>query len=147
MSNNTKNIRIHEETWRELHSRKRPGESYDDVITRLLEQDPQTPTQPGTRNSHELPDNLDLPGSGDTLANRRKAIARMYRHLQQQGSATKAEFLELVDAEQVGYSSPESFWSNAVKGRDSLRSLPGVSPPAEGGRTWTYTPSDSVERT
>ena len=32
-------IRVTEETWSELNSRKRPGDSFDDVIQRLLEAD------------------------------------------------------------------------------------------------------------
>jgi len=29
-------IRVRDATWQELNSRKKPGESFDDVITRLL---------------------------------------------------------------------------------------------------------------
>ncbi len=31
-----KHIRVTEETWTDLNSRKRPGDSFDDVIQRLL---------------------------------------------------------------------------------------------------------------
>lgn len=31
------NIRIKRNTWQELHNRKGPGDSFDDVIQRLLE--------------------------------------------------------------------------------------------------------------
>lgn len=32
-------IRVTEETWAELNRRKRPGDSFEDVIERLLEED------------------------------------------------------------------------------------------------------------
>jgi predicted CopG family antitoxin len=32
------NIRIKRETWRELHNRKTPGDSFDDVIRRVLDE-------------------------------------------------------------------------------------------------------------
>lgn len=32
-------IRVSEETWTELNIRKRPGDSFDDVIVRLLEEE------------------------------------------------------------------------------------------------------------
>jgi len=37
-SDDSVNIRIKEETWRELHSRKGPGDSFDDVIQRILDE-------------------------------------------------------------------------------------------------------------
>ncbi len=33
-------IEVKNETWRELNSRKEPGDSFDDVIQRLLEHEP-----------------------------------------------------------------------------------------------------------
>ena len=34
-----KHIRVTDETWKELNSRKEPGDSFDDVLSRLLEED------------------------------------------------------------------------------------------------------------
>jgi len=34
-----KHIRVTEETWRELDVRKQPGDSFDDVLQRLLDDD------------------------------------------------------------------------------------------------------------
>jgi predicted CopG family antitoxin len=34
-----KHIRVTEETWRELNIRKQPGDSFDDVLRRLLDED------------------------------------------------------------------------------------------------------------
>lgn len=83
-------------------------------------------------------DALDLPGSGETLAARRDAIRRLYDYLQDQGTAQKSDFLDQIDADAVGYASAGSFWSNCVKGRDSLQSLPGVDAPGEGEHTWRF---------
>jgi len=34
-----KHIRVREETWLELNKKKRPGDSFDDVLQRLLDED------------------------------------------------------------------------------------------------------------
>jgi len=81
---------------------------------------------------------LDLPGSGDSLEKRRIAVQTLYNHLKRKGTARRRDFLELVDADAVGYSSVESFWSNCIKGSNSLQSLPGVDPPGEGEHVWRY---------
>lgn len=75
-----------------------------------------------------------LPGSGDKLDARVDAILRMYDHLQQrEGEKVRAQDLkDLVDADDVEYSSVDSFWTNALKqnaaqGRpNALTLLPGV---------------------
>lgn len=132
----TTTIEISVENWQWLNSQKRPGESFNDVITRLRED--RDDREAHSENEPSLPEELDLPGSGDLLEQRRAAIAQLYAHLQREGSASKSDFLELVDADDVGYVSAESFWSNCIKGRDSLGTLPGVEPPSEGEHTWTY---------
>lgn len=81
---------------------------------------------------------LDLPGSGERLERRREAVRTLYEFLQEEGTASRSEFLELVDPEEVGYSSAESFWTNLVKARDALKQLPGVDAPGEGEHTWRY---------
>lgn len=83
-------------------------------------------------------DDLDLPGSGDKLERRQAAVQRLYDYLRENGTAKKSNFLQLIDADQVGYSSAESFWSNCIKGRESLGSLSGVVSPSEGEHTWRF---------
>jgi hypothetical protein len=83
-------------------------------------------------------DALDLPGSGPTLEARRETIHLLYDYLRERGTARKSDFLELIDADYVGYSSPGSFWANCVRGRDSLQSLPGVEAPGKGRNTWRF---------
>jgi hypothetical protein len=81
---------------------------------------------------------IDVPGNGQTAEARRQAVLNMRDRLRELGTAEKSDLLEVVDANSVGYSSLESFWSNVVKGRSSLKSLDGVEAPAEGGRMWRW---------
>jgi len=37
-----KHIRVTEETWLQLNKKKRPGDSFDDVLQRLLDEDAET---------------------------------------------------------------------------------------------------------
>lgn len=76
----------------------------------------------------------NLPGSGDTLEARVDAVLDLYNYLREQEGQirTTSELKELIDADDVGYGSVGSFWSNGVKansnvGRDNaLTALPGV---------------------
>jgi hypothetical protein len=81
---------------------------------------------------------LDLPGSGERLEQRREAVRTLYEFLQEEGTASRSDFLKLVDPDEVGYSTAESFWTNLVKARDALKQLPGVDAPGEGEHTWRY---------
>lgn len=84
----------------------------------------------------ELRDEIraNLPGSGDTLEARVDAVLDLYTYLREQEGQirTTSELKELVDADDVGYGSVGSFWSNGVKansniGRDNaLTALPGI---------------------
>jgi len=79
-----------------------------------------------------------LAGSGDVLEARVDAILAMYEYLREHGSAEKSELLDAIDVESTRYDGRESAWANMVKGRDSLRVLPGVEPPSSGMSTWRY---------
>lgn len=138
----TTTIQVSVENYQWLNSQKRPGESFDDVLDRLRQGGVEEAAQPAAEPSETLPEGLDLPGSGETLERRRAALGRLYAHLQREGLASRGDFLDLIDGEDVGYASAESFWSNCVKGRDSLRALPGVESPGEGGHTWRYEGKD-----
>lgn len=128
----TTTIEISTENWSWLNKRKEPGESFNDVLDRLRT------GEGGVRAPESFPDELDLPGSGDVLDRRQATLLELYEYLQEEGTATKSDFLELIDPEEVSYSSPESFWANAVKGRDTLRALPGVISPGEGEHRWKF---------
>jgi len=141
----TTTIEISVENWRWLTTQKRrPGESFNDVLDRIRQQHDEQPAslenEPTDKiEPADVPADLDLPGSGDTYERRREAIARLYTYLREEGTATRADFLELIDPSDVDYASGASFWSNCVKGRDSLAALEGVQPPGEGEHTWRYT--------
>lgn len=92
---------------------------------------------PVTARPNSTPE-LDIPGNNSTVEKRRATIMEMRDYLRDQGTAQKKQFLELVDPEEVRYASADSFWSNVVKGRDTLASLPGVEAPPEGGHTWRW---------
>lgn len=130
----TTTIQVNEVTAERLHARKRRGDSYDDVIVRLLDGDPDE----ATADVPESVDDLDVPGSGATAERRRRTIGRLYAYLRDQGTAEKSDFLALVDPDDVGYASEASFWSNCVKGKDTLSALPGVETPGEGERRWRF---------
>lgn len=135
----TTTIELSQENWRWLNSLKEgPGESFNDVLDRLRGSDVSTSPHRLKTDTPDLPNELDLPGSGDVLEQRRAAIARMYSYLQTEGTAQRDDLLEVVDVDATGYASAASFWSNCIKGKDTLRSLPNVEPPTEGGRTWKY---------
>jgi predicted CopG family antitoxin len=40
-----KHIRVTEETWLDLNKKKRPGDSFDDVLQRLLDEDREETTE------------------------------------------------------------------------------------------------------
>jgi len=81
----------------------------------------------------------ELPGSGELAERRADEILKMWDHLREHGTAEKSDFLGVVDVEATGYDGSESVWSNMVKGRDTLRALPGVETPATGKTKWRYT--------
>ena len=101
-------------------------------------------TETGTARSDDTPavDRAQLrealAGSGDVLEARVDAIVAMYDRLRQEGEATKGELLDVVDADTVNYAGADSVWANMVKGKKTLRTLPGVEPPPTGRATWRY---------
>lgn len=101
--------------------------------------EPEPEAQPeaeGDRHRDHLRD--ELAGSGDLAERRVDAILSMYDVLRERGSAEKDELLDAVDVDATDYASRDSVWSNMVKGKDTLRALPGVEPPPSGKTTWRY---------
>lgn len=82
---------------------------------------------------------VNTPGSGERREKREQALREMYDYLREHGTARRRDFEEIVDAEDVGYGSFGSFWTNYVKAKDALKQLPNVDAPGEGEHTWTYT--------
>ena len=64
----------------------------------------------------------------------------MYAHLREHETAENDDLLEAVDVDATGYADADSVWANMVKGKDTLRALPGVQKPSPGRTTWRYVP-------
>ena len=79
-----------------------------------------------------------LAGDGDLLERRVDAILRMYLYLREHGTAKSDDLRDVVDPDAVDYADANSVWSNMVKGKDTLRALPGVRTPSTGKATWRY---------
>jgi hypothetical protein len=84
----------------------------------------------------------ELPGSGRRLEARVDAIVAMRDELRERGEAERDELLAAADVEATGYSDANSFWKNAVAGKDTLRALPGVEAPSTGNSVWWWAGGD-----
>jgi HTH domain. len=88
----------------------------------------------------------EVPRSGAVAERRADAILKMYDYLREHGEGENDELTDLVDPDVVELGSAESFWSNVVKGKDTLRALPGVEKPPDGvNDTWKYRPAGDGE--
>jgi hypothetical protein len=155
-------IQIEDAEWKRLNARKNPGETFADVAERVCDkadaydemaepenergavvpdaEDPSEPDDDVHARARERIESMALPGDDDVLDARREAVYSLWEFLRAEGVASKREFLERVDPDAVSYASAESFWSNCIKGRDALQSMPGVEPPKEGMHRWVYHP-------
>jgi len=166
-------IRVTEELADELFDKKRRGETYEDVIWRLIEESetassgheprgegledaPPEPSSTPTEGhavreeaEHALR-NLGLPGRGDDLEERIEALLAMHDLLREhEGERVEAGQLKEV-AEQYahGYADADSFWTNCVK-KNSAQERPNALKALPGVREagtgeYTYSP-DSAE--
>lgn len=81
-------------------------------------------------------DDIDLPGSGATLAARREALRAAYDYLVENPSARKSDFLaDVFPDHPAEYDTAEGWW-NALQ--PALKKLPGVDPPEERGHIWHF---------
>ncbi|ELY61197.1 helix-turn-helix domain-containing protein [Natronolimnohabitans innermongolicus] len=79
---------------------------------------------------------VELPGTGETLEDRREALHASYEYLTENPSAKKSDFLQDVFPQYpAGFETAEGWW-NAIQ--PALRELPGVDPPQERGHIWHY---------
>jgi hypothetical protein len=82
----------------------------------------------------------ELPGTGEILERRRRALLAAYDYLSEHPEAKKADFLRDVFPEhRAEFESAEGWW-NAIQ--PALRELPGVDPPKERGHIWHYLGGD-----
>ena len=93
--------------------------------------------QPGaTDAAHDV----DLPGSGEILEQRREALLAAYDYLSSNPEAKKADFLrDVFPDHRAEFESAEGWW-NAIQ--PALREMPGVDPPKERGHIWHYLGGD-----
>lgn len=133
-------IQVSDELADELHERKERGDSYEDVIWRLIgsgggrssDRDPRgetvedAPPEPESRpdESYAARDDaehvlreLGLPGRGDDLEARIEALLEMHDLLRErEGERVETEDLkEIVERHAHGYADADSFWTNCVK--------------------------------
>jgi hypothetical protein len=133
-------IRVTEELADALFDRKRRGETYEDVIWRLIEEaegrssgheprgkapedappEPSTTTAEGhavREEAEHVLRGLGLPGRGDDLDARVEALLAMHDLLRErEGERVEADQLkEVADEYAHGYADAGSFWSNCVK--------------------------------
>jgi DNA-binding Lrp family transcriptional regulator len=81
---------------------------------------------------------LDVPGSGSRLDARVAATVRLVEYLEAEGEATAEELKALLDADDVGYATVESYWANFIRGPGVLKELDEVEAPGKGGKVYRY---------
>lgn len=144
------NIAVSDQVWSELNSRKRPGESFDDVLRRVLNieaelvsSEPAPPTSPPI----ELPEGL--PGNKDDDA-MRAAIAAAVELVRARKAVTAREFVaELIEEHPFDYDVAAAlatvdageryrggWWRSIIK--PGLEAHPDVQKPPRGGSEWTW---------
>lgn len=160
-------IRVTEELADELYDQKERGESYEDVIWRLLDDDGEdgdsgdvqhveesreTDPNPEPRRSLDeaesdveaFLEDVDFPGSRDR-AECVAAVQAAYDYLQREGSATMREFVrEVMPEYPVGYDVPVLEEGERYRGawwrkvvKPGLKKLPDVESPPAGASDWT----------
>lgn len=96
------------------------------------------------RDLRELVEDVDLPGEGEVLEQRRDAVAECLRYLYTEKQATKSDFIgEVYDEHPAGYGSSGGWW-NAIGPavREVATEREDLSPPGgEGAHNYQYTGS------
>jgi predicted CopG family antitoxin len=121
----TTTIEVREDQADALHDLKDRGDSYKDVIERLLAL--AEDAQDGRLASLRAPETaleerreavkaLEIPGQGDAEAQRREAVRAVVEHLERQERAPKSELVE-IGAELAGdtYADKQSLWKNLAQ--------------------------------
>jgi predicted CopG family antitoxin len=142
----TTTIEITREQWKELNSRKEPGDGMKDVIARLLSEnsgesleEPETSRETVERareTTETTPwfESVDTPPSSNRDAFEDAARA-LESEVRERGSITRSEATDaLHDTHPAGYSNGRTWWRRVS--RPLLEAHPEVSPPPEGGARW-----------
>lgn len=159
-------IQVSDELADELYARKQRGDSYEDVIWRLIEQgggerpasgstEPDEPAVVENRQEVELYNSpadlstVDFPQTADREA-AKEAVTATVEHLMESGGATKGEVvLEVMPEHPVGYDADAAleqieagdryrgaWWRKVVK--PGLEAVDGVEKPDSGASRWRY---------
>jgi predicted CopG family antitoxin len=152
-------IEVKQTTWQALNVRKTPGDSFDDVIQRLLqeteshspiESQPQQPRQDTSEARERGESSFALP---DTLPDRidregaREAIEAAVSFIERNNGATMREIVPAVGQEHdLGYDVPSeipqgeryrsAFWRKCI--RPGLENHPEIQKPNPGQSEWGY---------
>lgn len=131
----TTTIEIRKDQWKDLNALKEPGESFKDVIDRLLtdgpterretrETVPQSEAEQDRderrqrdEETHTVESALavvDLPGSGEKLERRRAAFRSLLKRLAQSDGPTNDLYTPTFEAHEVDYRDASSWRSNAA---------------------------------
>jgi hypothetical protein len=152
-------IEVKETTWQALNVRKTPGDSFDDVIQRLLQQtESHSPIEPQPRQPRQDTSEARERGESsfalpDTLPDRideidaREAIEAAVRFIEQQNGATMREIVPAVGQEHdLGYDVPSeipegeryraAFWRKCL--RPGLENHPNIQKPDPGQSEWRH---------
>lgn len=118
------NIPVSDEVWRELNSRKNPGDSFDDVLRRelgLVDEDRRQQAEAAAADT-----GLDE----DWQA----ALVAVWAYLQEVGEASPSDIRDAVYAEEPCDSSPEWWWK---KLSGEIAAMPGVERVSQRRFEWT----------
>jgi predicted CopG family antitoxin len=118
------NIPVSDEVWRELNSRKNPGDSFDDVLRRelgLMDED---------RRQHAEAAAADTGLGEDWQA----ALVAVWAYLQEAGEASPSDIRDAVHPEQP-CDSGEEWWWKKISGE--ISAMPGVERVSQRRFEWT----------
>lgn len=145
----TTTIEITRDVWRELNARKYPGDSFNDVLERLLRDGEADDTRTRERTDNQKQDVRDESG-GEWSAEQREAIHAARDFLRERETATMREFvLEVMPDHPAGYDLPDldairngdkrfkgAWWRSVVK--PGLKELDEVEAPDPGRSEWRW---------
>jgi predicted CopG family antitoxin len=107
------NIPVSEQVWRELNSRKNPGDSFDDVLRREL----------GLVNHHDRADAEAAAAATGLGEDWQAALVAVWEHLREVGEASPSDIRDAVHPEHPCDSGQQWWWK---KLSDEIDQLPGV---------------------
>lgn len=146
----TTTIEILEDQADALHDLKERGDSYKDVLDRLLEAAGDEPGQETAQAAPELAEAVDLPGPPEREQDALEAIEAARALIDEHGAATKKEIVqEVMPDHPAGYDVDAAlekieagdrfrgaWWRRVVK--PGLEELPDVDAPPIGGSDWRH---------